>query len=78
MQGIYDTHYDLLTYILMKKDEPDFLIKLCQELYNQNNILGGIVNTYYMPVKNMQKELGISDYNVIEHFKTVNKIINDL
>lgn len=77
MQGIYDTHYDLLTYILMKKDEPEFLMKLCQDLYAPNNILGGIVNTYYMPVENMQKELKIGDCNVIEHFKTVNKVIAD-
>lgn len=77
MQGIFDTHYDLLTYILMKKNDPEFLIKLCQDLYTPNNILGGIVNTYYMPLENMQTELGICNCDVIEHFKIINKVISD-
>ena len=76
MHAVYDCHYDLLTYILMKKDEVEFLVKLCKNLYNSNNVVGGLVNTYYMIPSDMKKELGIDNLDVIEHFKLVNEIIN--
>lgn len=76
MYPIYDSHYDLLTYILMKKDNPKFLVKLCNDLYNTNNIIGGIINTYYMPPLDMEDELGIDNLDVVEHFKIVNELID--
>lgn len=76
MHAVYDCHYDLLTYILMKKDDPVFLVDLCKDLYNSNNVIGGLVNTYYMMPTEMKEELGIDNLDVIEHFKLVNEIIN--
>lgn len=76
MKYIYDCHYDLLTYVLMKKEDPAFLVNLCKGLYNSNNIMGGLINTYYMLPSNMKEELGIDNLNVIDHFKTVNDIID--
>lgn len=77
MCPIYDCHYDLLTYILMKKNDPELLINLCKTIYNPNNIIGGLINTYYMSEKEMKEELNIDDLNVVEHFKICNEIINE-
>ena len=77
MHEVFDSHYDLLTYILIKKDDRDFLIRLCHEIYRKDNVIGGLINTYYMPKKDMKEELGIEDINVIDDFKLVNKIINE-
>ena len=55
---MFDCHYDLLTYILMKKDEPDFLKNYCASVYNDNNITGGIFNLFYMSESEMKEELG--------------------
>ena len=59
MSKIYDSHYDLLTYILMKENNPRFLQKLCHEIYRDDNIIGGLINHYYMPKERMKEELGI-------------------
>lgn len=75
MSSIFDSHYDLLTYILMKRNDPEFLVKLCREIYRKDNIIGGLINTYYMPKEDMIEELNINDFDVVEHFKQVNTII---
>lgn len=59
MSKIYDSHYDLLTYILMKENNPRFLQKLCHEIYRDDNVIGGLINHYYMPKEKMEEELGI-------------------
>ena len=59
MSKIYDSHYDLLTYILMKENDPIFLQNLCHEIYRDDNIIGGIINHYYMPKNKMKEELGL-------------------
>ena len=32
---MFDCHYDLLTYILMKKEEKEFLKDYCDKVYNK-------------------------------------------
>ena len=75
---MYDCHYDLLTYILMNKDNLKEVKKHCDAIYN-NNIAGGIFNLFYMSKKEMYDELGIEsdDINIIENLKKVKKIIID-
>ena len=75
---MFDCHYDLLTYILMKKDEPDFLKNYCASVYNDNNITGGIFNLFYMLESEMKEELGFEkeQINVIENLKEVKNYID--
>ena len=80
-----DCHYDLLTYILIKKDEKEFLRNYCKNVYKKDNITGGIFNLFYMTEQEMKEELGIekNQINLIENLKEVkeyirlNKIIPD-
>ena len=80
-----DCHYDLLTYILIKKDEKEFLRNYCKNVYKKDNITGGIFNLFYMTEQEMKEELGIekNKINLIENLKEVkeyirlNKIIPD-
>ena len=74
MSQIYDNHYDLLTYILMKQDSPEFLMDLCGEIYKKDNVIGGIINTYYIQKKQMKEEIGL-DTNVKEHLLKAKEII---
>lgn len=82
---MFDCHYDLLTYILMKKEDKEFLKNYCNKVYNKNNITGGIFNLFYMSKQEMKDEIGISEnqINVIENLKEVkqyieeNKLISD-
>lgn len=73
-----DCHYDLLTYILMKKGEKDFLKKYCKKVYRKDNITGGIFNLFYMTKQEMKEELGIeeNEINLIENLKEVKKFID--
>lgn len=74
---MFDCHYDLLTCILMKKNNKNFLIDYCKRVYNKNNITGGIFNLFYMAQKEMKEELGIDEnqINVIENLKYVKQYI---
>ena len=35
-----DCHFDLLTFILMKKNDVDLLKEYCKKVYRENNITG--------------------------------------
>lgn len=74
---MFDCHYDLLTYILMKKDNPDFLKNYCTQVYRKDNITGTIFNLFYMSKKKMQEEIGISkdQINVIDNLREVKEYI---
>lgn len=74
---MFDCHYDLLTYILMKKNKKDFLKEYCNRVYNKNNIIGGIFNLFYMTEEEMIDELGIdkSKINLIENLKEAKQYI---
>lgn len=76
---MFDCHYDLLTCILMEKDNKDFLIKYFRRVFNKNNITGGIFNLFYMTQKEMKEELGINanQINVIENLKYVKQYISE-
>ena len=54
---MFDCHYDLLTYILMKKENPDFLKNYCTKVYRKDNIIGGVnvnIKVYnYVKVKTL-------------------------
>lgn len=81
---MFDCHYDLLAYILMKKHDVDFLKKYCAKVYNQNNITGGIFNLFYMNPKEMKEEIGIEKNDIhliknlteVKHFIESNKLFS--
>lgn len=74
---MFDCHYDLLTYILMKKGEKEFLKKYCDKVYNKKNITGGIFNLFYMSEIEMKEEIGINkeQINVIQNLKEIKQYI---
>lgn len=74
---MFDCHYDLLTYILMKKNDVNFLKNYCRKVYNKNNITGGIFNLFYMPPKEMKEEIGIeeNEINPIKNLAEVKQFI---
>jgi len=61
---MYDMHYDLLTNIyfnLIKKTKNKEQIKNdLIKIYKKDNIIGGIINLYFMTNEEMKKELSIS------------------
>lgn len=63
---MYDMHYDLLTilYYNLKNKNPladvEKLIEDCYKIYH-NNVLGGIINLYFMSSKEMKDELGLEE-----------------
>lgn len=77
--SVFDCHYDLLTYILMKKKEQEFLKNYCSKVYNENNITGGIFNLFYMSKEEMKEEIGITEnqINVIENLREVKQYIEE-
>ena len=74
---MFDCHYDLLTYILMKKNEVELLKEQCTRVYRKDNITGGIFNLFYMSPVEMRAELGIEEeqINLIENLKEVKQFI---
>lgn len=70
---MFDCHYDLLTYILMKKNDKDFLKRYCDKVYTQNNITGGIFNLFYMSPDEMEEEIGICE-NQIDPIKNLTEV----
>ena len=67
-----DCHYDLLTYILIKKDEKEFLRNYCKNVYKKDNITGGIFNLFYMTEQEMKENL-----KEVKEYIRLNKIIPD-
>ncbi len=74
---MFDLHYDLLTHILIRKNDKRGLKEYFYNVYNSNNITGGIFNLFYMTPEEMKNELNINfeDINIIKNLKDVNKII---
>ena len=74
---MFDCHSDLLTYVYTNKENVNFLKKLFKEIYNENNIIGGIFNLFFMSPKEMHDELGIKEdkIDVIEMLKNVDIIL---
>lgn len=63
---MYDMHYDLLTilyYNLTKGNQFSNVSKMledCNKIYHSNNIVGGIINLYFMSPNEMLSEIGIT------------------
>lgn len=75
MIPFFDNHYDLLTstYINFDRENKfrniEKFTKICMDIY-QNNVMGGIINLFFMSEKEMQEELGISkNNNVVDMFE---------
>lgn len=87
MAKIFDNHYDLLSIAKFRCDinnkfyNPDELIKICNELYNKNNVIGGIINLFFMSKEEMMEELDInvdSMGSVLSMFKETTRMIQFL
>lgn len=74
---MFDCHYDLLTIILMYKHNKDWLESYFKEVYNSNNITGGIFNLFYMTYNEMKEEIGMDkeDINLIQNLKEAKEFI---
>lgn len=75
---MYDMHYDLLSILYSnfmgnkKTRNIEKIVKDCKKIYNFNNIIGGVINLYFMTPLEMEKELGIDiskSVDVTEMFK---------
>lgn len=76
---MFDCHYDLLTYIYMRKNDVSEIKEYCKEVFTKDNISGGIFNLFYMSIKEMEEEINIpkEDINIVENLKVVNKLIKE-
>lgn len=74
---MFDLHYDLLTYIYMKRNDINFIKDYCARVFRKDNICGGIFNLFYMSYKEMEEEIDIKpeEINVIENLKLVGELI---
>lgn len=61
---MFDLHYDLLTQIYINKENITELKKYFKQIYNKQNIIGGIFNLFYMSPKEMQEELNIKEHEI--------------
>lgn len=71
---MYDYHYDLLTYILMNKDNLREVKKHCSNIF-KGGIDGGIFNLFYMSPEEMKEELSIKyeEIDIVKNLETVKK-----
>ena len=74
---MFDLHYDLLTQIYINKEKTEYLKKCFEEIYNKQNITGGIFNLFYMSTKEMNEELNIKkqEIDIIKNLKLVTDLI---
>ena len=94
---MFDSHYDLLTilYYTFLKDNgivnKKGYAKTISKIYNENNVIGGFINLYFMSEEEMKKELGIDkillndvtsmfkkSLNILETLKEDNIISKDI
>lgn len=81
---MYDMHYDLLTiiYYNMKKNNnlanPKKMITDCKKIYSNGNIIGGIINLYFMSKEEMKEELDINEYELADIKTMFQKSISNL
>lgn len=72
---MYDMHYDLLTILYLNKKKD------LKKIYRKDNIIGGIINLYFMTKKEMKDELDINIYemkNIKNMFKKSIENLNKL
>ena len=76
---MFDCHCDLLTYIYVNRNNISKIKKVCNSIYNKDNINGAIFNLFYMSKQEMKEELDIKEeeINVIKMLKIVDSIIKE-
>lgn len=76
---MFDLHYDLLTQIYINKEEIAYLKEYFKKVYNNQNIIGGIFNLFYMSPKEMEEELNIErqEIDIIKNLETVTSLIKE-
>ena len=76
---MFDLHYDLLTQVYINKEEIDYLKEYFKKVYNNQNIIGGIFNLFYMSPKEMKEELNIErqEIDLIKNLETVTSLIKE-
>ena len=76
---MFDLHYDLLTQIYINKEEITYLKEYFKEVYDNQNIIGGIFNLFYMLPKEMKEELNIErqEIDLIKNLETVTRLIKE-
>ena len=68
---MYDMHYDLLTILYCKKKKKiNLKLETIKKIYD-NNVIGGIVNLYFMSKQEMKEQLNIEYFDVTKMFKEV-------
>ena len=74
---MFDCHCDLLTYIYTNRKDIEKIKKICNIIYNKENINGAIFNLFFMSEQEMKEELGIekNEINVIHMLKLVRNIM---
>ena len=76
---MFDLHYDLLTQIYINKEEVAYLKEYFKKVYNNQNIIGGVFNLFYMLSKEMKEELNIErrEIDLIKNLETVTSLIKE-
>lgn len=74
---MFDCHCDLLTYIYTNRKNIGKIKRVCNTIYNKENINGAIFNLFFMSEQEMKEELKIekNEINVIQMLKTVRNIM---
>ena len=74
---MFDCHCDLLTYIYTNRKNIGKIKRVCNTIYNKENINGAIFNLFFMSEQEMKEELEIekNEINVIQMLKTVRNIM---
>lgn len=81
---MYDMHYDLLTilYTYLTKNNKNYsenkLKEILDNIYENNNVKGGVINLYFTPVEEMISELGISEEECINIKKMMSESLEYL
>lgn len=74
---MFDCHCDLLTYIYTNRKNIGKIKRVCNTIYNKENINGAIFNLFFMSEQEMKEELEIekNEINVIHMLKLVRNIM---
>lgn len=81
---MYDAHYDLLTilYFKMKSgnkfQDINSLVKDLKKIYRNDNVIGGIVNLYFMSREEMKQELDIDEKELLNVPQMLEESLNNL
>lgn len=76
---MYDTHYDLLTYLYVadKENLTNYFKKL-NYYFNEKNVEGVIANLYFMSPLEMKERLNLENFNVVEMFSAAKELVKKI